>query len=35
MKGKYYAELYDGSRRRSLCLRKTTTSWLVSVMQLD
>ena len=22
MKGKYYCELYDGSRRRSLCLRK-------------
>lgn len=21
MKGKYYAELYDGERRRSLCLR--------------
>ena len=21
MKGKYYVELYDGSRRRSLCLR--------------
>ena len=21
MKGKYYCELYDGSRRRSLCLR--------------
>ena len=33
MKGKYYCELYDGKRRRSLCLRTDNYEMAISAMQ--